>query len=335
MDLAKLSPAHRFSNTEPGGPIVPGPSVLRDALTGMRRGRPSRPVPLAASPVPEQVADIALTWYGHASAMIEVDGHRVLVDPVWSNRVSPSSLVGPARLHPVPVPLDALPPVDAVVISHDHYDHLDKATIRALARTRHMPFLVPLGVAAHLRGWGIADDRIVELDWEKGTSIGALTVTCAEARHFSGRALVRNNTLWASWVIAGPDHSVYFGGDTGYSKCFAEIAGRHGPFDATVLPIGAYDRHWRDIHMDPEEAVAAHADLNLGDPAHGVLMPIHWATFNLALHAWDEPVRRLVAAAAAAGTPIAVPRPGERVDLSDPAALFDPAHAQPWWDGIG
>jgi L-ascorbate metabolism protein UlaG (beta-lactamase superfamily) len=309
--------------------------MLRDALTGMRRGRPSRAVPLVSSPVPERAGDLAVTWYGHASAVIEVDGQRVLIDPVWSNRVSPSSLVGPARLHPVPVPLDALPSVDAVVISHDHYDHLDKATIRALARAGEMPFLVPLGVGAHLRGWGIAEHRIVELDWEKSTSVGALTVTCTEARHFSGRGLIRNPTLWASWVIAGPEHSVYFGGDTGYGTFFARIADRHGPFDATVLPIGAYDRHWRDIHMDPEEAVAAHADLNLGDPGHGVLMPIHWATFNLALHTWDEPVRRFVAAAQVAGTKITIPRPGERADLTELSALFDSANSQAWWDGIG
>ncbi|WP_068280064.1 MBL fold metallo-hydrolase [Aldersonia kunmingensis] len=329
MDLAKLIPTQRFSNTEPARPVVDAPSMLGALLTGRRRGYPARPVPLASSPVPKEAAELAVTWYGHASAMIEVEGHRVLVDPVWSNRVSPSSLVGPSRLHPVPVALEKLPPIDAVVISHDHYDHLDKSTIRRLARTQSMPFLVPLGVGEHLRGWGIAEDRIVELEWEKSTSIGDLTVTCTEARHFSGRWLIRNPTLWASWVIAGQDRSVYFGGDTGYGKCFAEIAGRHGPFDATLLPIGAYDVHWPDIHMNPEEAVAAHTDLNLGDASRGVLLPIHWATFNLALHRWDEPVRRLVAAAKDAGTAIAVPRPGERVDLREPGT------SDSWWDGIG
>lgn len=329
VDLAKFYPAQRFSNTEPARPVVDAPSMLGAVLTGRRRGYPARPVPLASSHAPAEAADIAVTWYGHATALIEVEGHRVLVDPVWSNRVSPSSLVGPARMHPVPVALETLPPIDAVVISHDHYDHLDKSTIRLLARAQSMPFLVPLGVGAHLRGWGIAEDRIVELEWEKSTSIGDLTVSCTEARHFSGRWLIRNPTLWASWVIAGQDRSVYFGGDTGYSKCFGEIGSRHGPFDVTLLPIGAYDKHWPDIHMNPEEAVAAHTDLNLGEASRGVLLPIHWATFNLALHPWDEPVRRLIAAAKAEGTSVTIPRPGERVDL------LEPGTADSWWDGIG
>jgi L-ascorbate metabolism protein UlaG (beta-lactamase superfamily) len=157
---------------------------------------------------------------------------------------------------------------------------------------------------------------------------GDLVITCTEARHFSGRGLVRNTTLWASWALAGPDHRVYFGGDTGYTKAFADIGTTMGPFDLTLLPIGAYDVHWPDVHMNPEEAVRAHADI-CAQPGHGLLVPIHWATFNLAFHGWSEPVRRLVAAARAAGTSVSVPLPGQRIDANAVAPQVR------WWEDVG
>ncbi|MGI5221564.1 MBL fold metallo-hydrolase [Nocardia sp. CA-290969] len=327
----------QFHNTEPASPIVvpDNPAGLLSMVSAMRAGRPKGAVPLAAPEQPPAAADLAVTWFGHASALIEVDGFRVLTDPVWSERVSPSRLVGPSRIHPVPVALTELPPVDAVVISHDHYDHLDADTVTSLVATQRAVFVVPLGVGAHLRHWGVPEARIVELDWGGSYSLparddsdGGLTITCAEARHFSGRGLVRNTTLWAGWALAGSAHRVYFGGDTGFTKAFAETGAQRGPFDLTLLPIGAYNHSWADIHMNPEEAVRAHADLCGGDPAHGVLLPIHWATFNLAPHPWDEPVRRLVAAAAAAGTEIVVPMPGQRLDIGD----LPPARS--WWEDM-
>ena len=179
----------------------------------------------------------------------------------------------------MPIGLDGPPPVDAIVISHDHYDHLDLPTVRQLIAGQTAPFVVPLGIGAHLRGWGVPEDRIVELDWDEQTTVGELTLTCTESRHFSGRGLRRNTTLWCSWAIAGPRHRVYFGGDTGYTAAFTGIGERYGPFDLTVLPIGAYGEQWPDIHLDPEEAVRAHRDL-----VAGCSCPIHWATFDLALH---------------------------------------------------
>ncbi|WP_416382006.1 MBL fold metallo-hydrolase [Nocardia cyriacigeorgica] len=330
----------QFHNTEPSSQIAPGaaPSLLRSFLTQRHAGRPARPVPLVRPQLPAQAADLAVTWYGHATALIEVDGYRILTDPVWSERVSPSPLVGPARLHPVPAPLSELPPVDAVIISHDHYDHLDAATVRALVAGQSAPFVVPVGIGAHLRHWGVPDQRIVELDWGGSISLSELgraragedlTITCVEARHFSGRGLIRNTTLWASWSLAGPTRRVYFGGDTGYTKAFAEAGTTLGPFDLTLLPIGAYDERWTDVHMNPEEAVRAHADLCAGDPGHGLLVPIHWATFNLAFHGWSEPVQRMVTAARAAGTTVAVPKPGERLDPDDLPS------GQLWWKDIG
>ncbi|MFQ6397898.1 MBL fold metallo-hydrolase [Nocardia sp. KC 131] len=330
----------QFHNTEASSQIIAGSalSLLYSALTRRNAGQPRGVIPLETPEVPAEAADIAVTWYGHASALVEVDGYRILTDPVWSERVSPSSMVGPTRMHPVPTPLSELPPVDAVIISHDHYDHLDKATVRELVLSQAAPFLVPIGIGAHLRHWGVPEHRIIELDWGGSISLAALgrerdgtdlVITCTEARHFSGRGLVRNTTLWASWSIVGPTRRAYFGGDTGYTKAFAEAGAALGPFDLTLLPIGAYDDRWPDVHMNPEEAVRAHGDLCVGDPGHGMLVPIHWATFNLAFHGWSEPVRRMVEAARAAGTAIAVPMPGQRVDPDGRPARDS------WWEDIG
>jgi L-ascorbate metabolism protein UlaG (beta-lactamase superfamily) len=317
-----------FHNTLPDEVVQRGTllRILRAMLTRGRAGRPTRPVPLAADPVPAAAAPLAVTWFGHSSVLLEIDGHRVLADPVWGERVSPSPVFGPRRLHPVPAPLAALPPVDAVLISHDHYDHLDLPTVRALLRGSAAPFVVPLGIGHHLRRWGVPGDRIVELDWDGSTTVGGLTLTCTEARHFSGRSLRRNTTLWSSWAVAGPAHRVFFGGDTGYTPAFADIGRAYGPFDLTLLPIGAYSDRWPLIHMDPEEAVRAHGDLTGGG---GVLVPVHWATFNLGFHPWAEPAQRLGAAAERAGVRVAMPRPGGRVDVSAPPDPTD------WWTAVG
>jgi L-ascorbate metabolism protein UlaG (beta-lactamase superfamily) len=287
-------------------------------------GLPGGPIPLAHSTLPSEAAELAVTWFGHATALLEVDGVRVLVDPVWGHRVSPSPLLGPTRLHEPPIPLAELPPVDAVVISHDHYDHLDLPTVRALLAGQSAPFVVPIGIGEHLRKWGVPEERIVELDWDESTTAAGLTLTCTEARHFSGRYFHRDTTLWASWAIVGPRHRVFFGGDTGYHPAFAGIGARLGPFDLTLLPVGAYNDAWHFIHMDPEEAVRAHGDLG-----GRVLLPIHWATFNLAFHRWAEPVQRTLRAAEAKGIPVVVPRPGQRIDVLDPPQLTD------WWTEVG
>jgi len=313
-----------FHNTQPGGELHPvNPlGIIVAMLTRGDVGTPSGPVPLAVPEFPTVADQLAVTWYGHSSALIEIDGRRVLVDPVWSDRVSPSPVIGPKRMHPIPTGLDALPPVDVVLISHDHYDHLDLPTVRELVRRSPAPFVVPLGVGAHLRAWGVPAERVVELDWGGQARVRELTLTCTEARHFSGRGLARNTTLWSSWVIAGPQHGVFFGGDSGYTPSFAEVGARFGPFNLTLLPIGAYHDQWPDMHMNPEEAVRAHGDLG-----GGLLVPVHWATFNLAFHEWSEPVRRLLAEAERADARVAVPMPGERFVVSHPPE-------RDWWSDI-
>lgn len=319
-----------FVNLEPASSASPGPDrqqlalIAREFVGGRAKSRPAAPIPLASpGKFDGDTGRLAVTWLGHATALLEVDGYRVLTDPVWSHRCSPSDVVGPERLHPPPVEIDALPAIDAVVISHDHYDHLDIDTVLALARTQRAPFFVPLGVGAHLRSWGIPEYRIVELDWHESGNVGELNVICLPARHFSGRFLDRNTTLWASWGIVGPSRRVYFGGDTGYTKSFAQIGADHGPFDVTLLPIGAYNPAWPDIHMNPEDAVRAHLDLTAS--GSGLLVPVHWATFRLAPHPWAEPVERLLASAEEAEVTVAVPAPGQRIDPSEPARF------NPWW----
>lgn len=270
---------------------------------------------------------LRLTWMGHSSVLAEIDGHRVLFDPVWGERCSPFPFAGPKRLHPVPLPLAALGPVDVVVISHDHYDHLDMPTIKALAGTDTL-FAVPLGVGSHLEYWGVSADRLRELDWHEATKVGGLTLTATPARHFCGRGL-RNtqHTLWASWVVAGEEHRIYHSGDTGYFEGFKDIGAGHGPFDATMIQIGAYSEYWPDIHMTPEEGMRAHLDLQGGQP-HGAMLPIHWGTFNLALHPWAEPGEWTAAAAEAVGQAVALPIPGQP---------FEPAGelpGRPWWRDV-
>jgi L-ascorbate metabolism protein UlaG (beta-lactamase superfamily) len=316
----------RFANTEPGSVLtqVSTATIVRRMLTRGDGGRPSGPVPLVPGAPLGPAGAMAVTWFGHSSVLIEIDGHRVLADPMWGERASPSRTLGPRRMHPAPTGLDRLPDLDAVLISHDHYDHLDLPTVRALCALSSAPFVVPVGIGAHLRKWGVPAARIIELDWGGSTRVGELTLTCVECRHFSGRSLTRNTTQWSSWAVTGPAHRAYFGGDTGYTAAFARTGAALGPFDLTLLPIGAYADLWPEIHMTPEEAVRAHIDLG-GER----LVPVHWATFNLGFHAWAEPVRRLMSAAAADDVHIALPRPGQRIDLTAPDPISD------WWSALG
>jgi L-ascorbate metabolism protein UlaG (beta-lactamase superfamily) len=213
--------------------------------------------------------------------------------------------------------------VDAVVISHDHYDHLDVPTVKALA-ARGARWVVPLGVGAHLRAWGVPEARITELDWWEAARVGDLTLTATPARHFSGRGLGdADRTLWAGWAIAGPAHRVFYSGDTALHEEFAEIGRRLGPFDLTMIESGAYDALWADVHLGPEQAVLAHR-LVRGD----VMLPVHWGLFDLALHGWTEPMERVLVAARRAGVRVASPRPGGMVE---PSAL---GAVERWWPAV-
>lgn len=271
---------------------------------------------------------LRVTTLGHSTLLIEIDGVRILTDPIWSERASPLSFAGPKRFHPPPMGLEELPRLDAILISHDHYDHLDADTMRRL-KDLDVPMLMPLGVGAHVETWGIAAERIQEFDWWEETKIGGLRVVCTPSRHFSGRgALDRDSTLWASWSLVGPEHRMFFSGDSSMFPGFAEIGDRLGPFDLTAMESGAYNPLWRDSHLGPEQAVTAHRMLN-----GRVMLPIHWGTFNLAMHAWTEPVERVLAEAQKHGVTVATPRMGETVDATavQPAARWWPEI--PWQTG--
>ncbi|MEY9967117.1 L-ascorbate metabolism protein UlaG (beta-lactamase superfamily) [Streptacidiphilus sp. MAP12-16] len=320
-----------FRNPVPTRRLVPGALAggLRAGLTENRgRREPVAPVPVHQLTAEElafrPASGLRLTWMGHATVLAEIQGRRVLFDPVWGERCSPFAGFGPRRLHPNPLPLSELGPIDVVVISHDHYDHLDAAAIRTLVGSG-ADFAVPLGVGAHLEHWGVPEDRIVELDWHESARVAGLTLTATPARHYCSRGpRTSTHQLWASWVVAGTEHRLFHSGDTGYFPGFAEIGAQHGPFDATMMQIGAYSRFWPEVHMTPEEGVRAHGDLGSG----AVLLPIHWATFNLAPHPWEEPIERTLAAARETGVTVATPRPGEPFE---PAATPSP---RPWWRPI-
>ncbi len=246
----------------------------------------------------EPSGGLRVTWMGHSSMLLELDGTRVLIDPMWDERASPVEWFGPKRFFPAPLALEQLPPIDVVLISHDHYDHLGVRTVRqlvqlpALARAR---WVTGLGVGAVLRGFGVPSGAITELDWTESTRVGALEMTAVPARHFSGRAAWnRFHTLWSAWVLSGPRHRVFFGADSGEWEGFREIGERWGPFDLTMLEIGAFDPLWADIHMGPEGAVRTFEQLG-GRERGELLMPIHWGLFDLALHAWRQPIERMFA----------------------------------------
>lgn len=284
------------------------------------------------------VSGLRITWMGHSSLLIEIGGHRILTDPVWSERASLVSFAGPKRFYAPTLALEDLPPLDAILLSHDHYDHLDRATVQRLQATQsaHVRFICSVGIGNHLKSWGVARERITELNWGQTTSLsstgrnrlwrehpfgifysgnfhsGDCKITATPARHFSGRGLwSRNETLWSSFVIRCGTHNLFFGGDSGPFPGFQQIGEAYGPFDLTMLEIGAYDADWPDIHMGPDSATEAHVALK-----GKLLLPIHWGLFNLAFHPWREPVERLSRLAEWRNIPLLLPKPGSPTEIT-------------------
>jgi L-ascorbate metabolism protein UlaG (beta-lactamase superfamily) len=323
----------RFRNMHPVIPGLRDPNVpmptLREFICSDGGRVPRGPLPSMSPLEPwsrRPATGLRATWLGHSTVLIEIDGLRVLTDPVWGTRASPLRLAGPKRFQPVPVALGAMPTIDLVVVSHDHYDHLDYPTIRELAK-RDVPFVTSLGVGAHLETWGVRPERITELDWWETHTLPntELTVTAAPSQHFSGRGLKnRNSTLWSSLVIRSKRHSVFFSGDTGLTTEYGTIRERLGPFDLVMLEVGGLHPSWGDMHLGPENALKALALLG-----GGPFLPIHWGTFSLAMHAWDQPAETLLELAPKTGAQLVMPRLGEPIE---------PAHAeavQPWWRAVG
>ena len=314
----------RFENTPPQEPFDFGKlrTMVKNYTSGGQVREPQFEIPvvkLSDADFNEAVPGLHLFWFGHSSVLIEINGMRIMTDPVFSEFASPFDFIGPRRLHPPPLALKDMPTIDAVLISHDHYDHLDMHAIKhfADAGTR---FYVGLGIGSHLERWGVADTQIHEMDWWESLPLNTITIYCTPARHYSGRRDADNSTLWSSWVVKGEHRSLYYSGDTGYTSHFSTIRERLGPIDLSIMKIGAYGDSWLDIHMDPESAMQAHLDVGAD-----VFYPVHWATFNLAYHAWDEPIERTLSVAADNGVKVVTPRVGERYDFDIPFS------SRLWW----
>jgi L-ascorbate metabolism protein UlaG (beta-lactamase superfamily) len=294
---------------------------------GSKHRRPTEPIPVeprtARDYATPPASGLRVTWLGHSSTLVEIGGARLLIDPVWAERASFVSFAGPKRFYPPPLPLAELPGVDAIVLSHDHYDHLDEALVRSLV-SRGLHWITPLGVGDWLSRWGVPASDVTELDWWEATQVAGVTLTATPARHFSGRRIgSTDRTLWSGFAIATQEHRVYYAGDTAMQNEFAEIGQRLGPFDLTMIEIGAYDKLWPDVHLGPEQAMLAHR-LVRGN----VMLPLHWGLFDLALHGWTEPIERVLAAAARDGVRVATPRPGGMVEL----ARLRPVER--WWPAL-
>lgn len=257
---------------------------------------------------------LRVTWFGHSGMLVEIDGARVLIDPVWDERASPAQWFGPKRFFAPTMKLAEMPRLDAVLISHDHYDHMGEGTVRALAtRMPEVRWITSLAVGAVLRGFGVAAERITEMDWTESVEVGGLRITALPARHFSGRSLWnRNETLWGSFALTGERHRVYYGADTGWWDGFETIAAEYGPFDLTMLEVGAFNELWKDIHLGPDGAMAAFEALG-----GGLLMPIHWGLFDLGLHGWQEPIERVMDLAGQKGLRVFSPEPGVPTEVGE------------------
>ncbi len=289
------------------------------------RAVPTLPLPI--KPIEAATFDLSdkqamrFTRLGHSSLMIQIDGKIILTDPVFSERTSPVQWAGPKRFHPVPLNTEDLPEIEAVIISHNHYDHLDHGSIETLKeKVKH--FVVPLGIGQALLDWGVAKEKITELDWWDSININGIELVATPAQHFSGRGLFdRNKTLWASWVIRNKDHSLFFSGDTGYFEGFKDIGEKYGPFDYAFMECGAYNELWRDIHMMPEDTMQAFKDVK-----GKVLIPVHNGTFDLSTHAWFDPFLQIEKLAQEHNVQLMTPVMGEVIDKQQTFVNYA------WWE---
>ena len=320
---AQSSPQYqgeRFNNTPARIPSDLSANVKE--FLGDQTRYPNAIFPIETPKLSPQVeAGLRAIWFGHATVYVEMDGKRIMADPMLSNEAFPVKFVAPKRYNPPPLTVDELPKIDFVTISHDHFDHLDMPTIQALA-AKGTRFFVGLGIKAHLLRWAVPEAQIHEMDWWQSRSVDEFTIHCTPARHYSGRKLPDDSTLWSSWIIQGPQHRVYHSGDSGYGTHFREIGQRFAPIDIAFIKIGDYgiDPAWRDVHMRPENSVRAHIDLKAN-----ILFPIHWGTFNLSFHDWFEPINLAVESASKNSITLVTPKLGQQFEYGEEFESSD------WW----
>lgn len=302
--------------------------LTMEYIRGTPDSKPNTPLPVLSLDSMEIASNpkrlTRLTWFGHSALLLEIEGKNILIDPMLGESPSPHPWLGSKRYGELPIAIEQLPHLDAVIISHDHYDHLDYSSIQKL-KDKVDEFYTPLGVGTHLEAWGVNKSKIHELNWWEEIKHGELTFVCTPARHFSGRGILdRDKTLWASWVIASPSDNIYFSGDSGYGPHFKEIGERYGPFDFAMMECGQYDLRWEAIHMLPEQSVQAALDVRTE-----WMMPIHWGAFTLAMHSWTDPIERITTKARAMSVNISTPKIGEPIILNQ-----NPFPNSRWWERV-
>lgn len=303
--------------------------VMSDYFKGNADRQPSQPLAVdlldSVTIADHHTTTPRLTWFGHSTFLVEIGDKKLLIDPMFGEVPAPHPRLGAGRFQErLPIEIQQLPPIDAVLLSHDHYDHLDYGSIVQL-RDKVEQFYVPLGVGNHLIRWGVDPARIHEMSWWEATQHEDLKFVCTPAQHFAGRGpLNRNTTLWASWVIDSPQGRIFFSGDSGYGPHFKAIGEQYGPFDIALMECGQYNENWTEIHMMPEETAQACVDVG-----GKVLLPIHWGAFRLAMHAWTDPIERVTAHAQTLGVPVTTPRVGQPIDLQQA-----PLPNMRWWEAI-
>ena len=328
LERLKKSPNYRngaFQNISPTPMKPEGVSYWKMTREFFKKHPGTNPV----MPLPVVKTDLhvldgdgdVFIWFGHSSYFMRVEGKRILVDPVFSGNAAPVSFMVKAFPGANAYRVEDMPPIDVLILTHDHYDHLDYDTIRKLhPRVKHI--YCSLGVGAHLGYWGIAAEKISELDWWQEAELGdGVKLVAAPARHFSGRGLKRGQSLWSSFILITPQHKYYLGGDSGYDTHFKTIGDKFGPFDLAILESGQYNAMWPLIHMMPEETVQAAVDLQAKR-----LVPVHWGKFKLGMHPWDEPVKRVIAKAGEVGLHVATPKIGEILSLENQVSTVS------WWE---
>jgi L-ascorbate metabolism protein UlaG (beta-lactamase superfamily) len=296
--------------------------IMKDSMKKSKRVEPTEGLPFVKTDLENiHSEEPVIVWFGHSSYLLKINGKTILVDPVFSGNASPFSFMIKAFKGADEYKAEHMPQIDLLLLTHDHYDHLDYKTLKLL-RSKIKQIYCPLGVGSHLEHWGFEESRITELDWWETISFANdIEITAAPARHYTGRTMVRSKMLWASYVLKTKTHSIYLGGDSGYDSHFKMIGEQYGPFDIALLESGQYNTSWPNIHMMPEETVQASIDLKAN-----ILFPIHWAKFALAMHDWDEPIKRVLLKAEELSVKVTTPMIGE------PLIIGKYHETKFWWE---